>query len=469
MMRKTVFGLAVMMTVLLVTGCQTRKLEQKADTMPLQAARVEELHDLSLQLTAHLLENDYGAAIDMMDSTMAKAMAGKLESVWSQLADSLGTYLKDDNYVGMTSGNYEALEMTLRFEKGSAVQRVVFDKENRISGLRFRNGDEVPEEQALHEAFTEREVTVDAGDGYPLRGRLSIPKTDTPLPAIVLVHGSGPCDMDESVGKNAPFRDLSAALAERGFMVLRYDKRTYTHGAEIAAHAESASMTVDEEVVHDALAAVALLKSFEGVDTQRVYLLGHSMGGGLLSYINDMGADCAGYVIMAGTPRKQWELSAEQILSVADDLEEAGNTSKAAEARNFVETEKRKADDLLNLGIGETIFGIPARYHQKLAQIDPIALHMKDQLPVLILQGEEDRQVNMLDYSLWQEGLKHHPRAAYISYPRLNHLFGEYHGEPVPYSQIVQNEYGQQTPVPAEVMDDIANWLSRPLTANGGL
>src|ERR1035437_1963258 len=74
-------------------------------------------------------------------------------------------------------------------------------------------------------AFKERDLTV--GDGeWKLPGTLSVPVGAGPFPAVVLVHGSGPNDRDETVGGAKVFKDLAEGLASRGIVVLRYEKRT---------------------------------------------------------------------------------------------------------------------------------------------------------------------------------------------------------------------------------------------------
>src|SRR5660397_72576 len=92
-----------------------------------------------------------------------------------------------------------------------------------------------------------RDVTV--GDAE-LPGTITAPLGAGPWPAVVLVHGSGPNDRDETIGPNKPFRDLALGLSARGIAVLAYDKRTLVHQAEMAAVAD---LTVQEEVVDDAV------------------------------------------------------------------------------------------------------------------------------------------------------------------------------------------------------------------------
>ena len=78
------------------------------------------------------------------------------------------------------------------------------------------------------ENYTEKQVTF-GEEPFTLPGVLTLPKGDGPFPVVVLVHGSGAHDMDETVFSFKPFRDLAVGLANHGIAVLRYDKRTHTH------------------------------------------------------------------------------------------------------------------------------------------------------------------------------------------------------------------------------------------------
>lgn len=450
----------IILIALLFSGCNSQQSEG------LDKSRTEELLSLSQEFIWTLNGGDLEAAFAMMNDTMIEAVEDKLESIWLQLVETQGPLIETGNYLGETSDGYEAIEMTLIFENGTIIQRTVFDSENRITGLRFKPGEiEGSSEDLPSESIEEIAVTVDAGDGYPLDGILTMPKTESPVAAVVLVHGSGPSDMNETIGANAPFKELAHALAEQGIAALRYDKRTYAYGTEIAALPDVDKLTIDEETAYDAVVAVKLLKSWEGIDEDRVYLLGHSMGGGLLSYINTMGADCAGYIIMAGTPRSLWELSAEQNLLYADEIEQAGEIEQAEEIRLAVEQEIQKGFLLYNMSDADalneanSVFGMGAWYLRKFEQIDVIALHIEDSKPVLILQGEKDRQVTMVDFQLWKDGLAAHNDVTFISYPKLNHLFGEYSGDEVPFSKLVAVEYSQNTPVSDIVINDISEWI----------
>lgn len=445
----------------LLFGCRTQQAEQLDET------RTDELISLAQGFTTFLSKGDIDAALAMMDDTMIAAMEGNLESVWMQLVTTQGKYIETGSSIRENVEGYDAIEMTLIFEKGTIIQRTVFDSENRIAGLWFQPGDVKSASTAdpISDGIEEVAVTIDAGDGYPLDGILTLPKSKSAVAAVVLVHGSGPSDMDVTIGANAPFRDLANALSEKGIAVLRYDKRTYAYGAEMSSSPDFDKLTIDEEMAYDAVAAVNLLKSWEGIDENNVYLLGHSMSGGLLSYINSMGADCAGYIIMAGAMRNLWELSADQNLLIADEIEQGGDREMAEEIRLGVEQEIQKGQALHDmsdeeaLDEGNMVFGMSAWYLRKFELIDAVALHIEDGKPILILQGEKDRQVTMMDFQLWKDALASYLDVTFQSYPTLNHLFGEYDGDEVPFSMLVSVEYAQKTPVSDTVINDIAEWV----------
>src|SRR5579875_2329675 len=92
-------------------------------------------------------------------------------------------------------------------------------------------------------------VVIGAETTHPLHGILSIPdETNGLCQAVVLVHGSGPSNMDEKVGNNSPFRDLAEGLSAKGIAVLRYDKRTFVYGKQMK---DDVGISVREETIDD--------------------------------------------------------------------------------------------------------------------------------------------------------------------------------------------------------------------------
>ena len=125
-----------------------------------------------------------------------------------------------------------------QFEKTKLDVKVVSNRSGQITGLFFVPTKSAEKYQrppyAKPAALQEREVQVGVGE-WALPGTLTMPVGDGPFPAVVLVHGSGPNDRDETIGPSKPFCDLACGLASRGVAVLRYEKRTKQHVAKLAA------------------------------------------------------------------------------------------------------------------------------------------------------------------------------------------------------------------------------------------
>ncbi len=430
--------------------------------------RAEQLHALSVSLLEHIKAGEEAQALDMMDEAMRGYLTGAVATLWPQLTSLGGAFEKTGAWKMTQQEGFDIIEMTLIFANARFIQRTVFDQDGKVAGFFVAPGEVEGEEQTaevpgMPAGIREEAVTVDAGTGYPLKGTLTLPEGE-PVCGLVLVHGSGPADQDETVLVNKPFLDLAWGLAQQGIAVLRYDKRTFTYGEQIAGASDYPSFTVDLETAEDAAAAVQLLKAHPALAGREVFLLGHSLGGMLTAYINTKGAGASGYINLAGSPRRLWEISADQNIQIAEELAAAGDNEAAEGIRLLVNAAQEKANNLLTLGDADAlkdenqVLGISAWYLRHLEGIDPVQLHLADGLPVLILQGERDRQVTLADYEAWKKGLQGHPAARFKSYPGLNHLFGQFEGEAPAFQQLM-TEYSQRTPVAEAVLEDIAAWL----------
>ena len=122
----------------------------------------------------------------------------------------------------------------------------------------------------------EREVVVQT-DTFRLPATFVAPAGgEGKFPCVVMVHGSGPNDRDETVGPNKLFRDLADSLQAHGIASLRYEKRTRIYGA--ASLPAGREMDYDVEVVEDALSALRLAAAQPEVDGSRLFIVGHSLG-----------------------------------------------------------------------------------------------------------------------------------------------------------------------------------------------
>jgi hypothetical protein len=289
-------------------------------------------------------------------------------------------------------------------------------------------------------AFKERDVTVGEGE-WKLPGTLTVPVGAGPFPAVVLVHGSGPNDRDETVGGVKVFKDLAEGLASKGIVVLRYEKRTLQYRARAASIPH---FTVEEETVEDAVKAIALLRSQPEVNGSKIFVVGHSLGAYVAPRIAEQDGKLAGVVLMAANVRPLEDLLVEQVeyLGVKGDALER---AKGLQAK----VKKLETGDEGSPALG----GVPVSYWLDLKGYDPTAGAKKLGIPMLILQGERDYQVPMTDFGLWKSAAGTAKGVTMKSYPALNHLFVAGEGKSLP------AEYNKPGHVSPAVIDDIAKFV----------
>ena len=297
-------------------------------------------------------------------------------------------------------------------------------------------------------AYVERDFSVGEGE-LSLPGTLAMPAGDGPFPAVVLVHGSGPVDRDGTLGASRPLRDIAQGLAERGIAVLRYDKRTLVHPLAFAADPDAG---VDEESTHDAVAAVAALQVTPGIDPDRVFVFGHSLGAMLTPRIVQRADGAAGGILFAGSTRRLLDLLPEQIKRLGT-LGGADPESTAASLEAFHEAVARLraggdgADEI-------RILGLPAGYLRSAEALDPVAEARVASQPLLIMHAGRDIQVTDVDWQAWQAAFGDDPRFTLKRYPELGHLgFVSDPDRPLA-------SYGAPDHVDERLIEDAAAWIA---------
>jgi hypothetical protein len=417
-----------------------------------------ELEAAARAFLAEMAGGQWEKAAARFDETMTRVMpAPKVAETWKSLTAQLGEFRRVIGARRADARGFPAVVLTCQFERATLDTRVVFDAAGRIAGLWFSPPQAAvpwtPPAYARPDAFEERAVTIGTAP-WQLPATLTMPKGKGPFPAVVLVHGSGPHDEDESIGPNKPFKDLAWGLASRGIVVLRYVKRTKKYPQEVMR--AFPTLTVREETEDDAALAVALLASQPGVDRKRIYLAGHSLGAVLAPRIARSHRDIAGILLLAGTTRPLEQVVLQQVkyLTALDGNVTEAEKKQIDAAEQFAR-EVRRADlqphEKLSM-LGSTV---PGAYFLDLRAYQPADVAAGLKLPVLVLQGERDYQVTMADFDGWKKGLAKKKNAAFKSYPALNHLFIAGSGTPAP------AEYNTPGHVAEEVLADIARWIQR--------
>jgi len=404
-------------------------------------------------LVAHMAAAQFDEAVEPFDQAMKGALpAPKLKEVWDGLVRQYGPLQQATEVQTGKIKQYEIVVVTCVFQRARVATRVIFDSADRVAGLFFAPLGEYRRPAYVDPSkFDEKEIQVGAGI-WQLPGTLSVPKCDGPFPALILVHGSGPLDRDETIGPNKPFRDLAQGLASVGIAVLRYEKRTRQHPVMMALSANS--ITVKEETIDDAAAACETLASQDKIDPKRIFVLGHSLGGMLLPRIGRACDRFAGFISLAGSTRPLEDTVLEQtryLLSLEGEL-----TDEAQQKYNEVERQVARVKSpalCASTPKSELPLGLPPRYWLDLRGYDPPTAAKELPKPILILQGERDYQVTMDDFARWKRPLVARKDVTFISFPKLNHLFIEGEGKSTP------AEYTAPGNVANVVVDEIAKWI----------
>jgi dienelactone hydrolase len=389
---------------------------------------------------------------------------GKLQAIWQTLEQQVGPFKQQLKASTLQTPQGQMEIVTCAFEKANLDVNIMFNAAGEIISLTM-----TPEgalEQQIHatnepppgidtDQFSEQEIQIGQG-AWILPGTLTIPVGEGPFRAVVLVHGSGPADRDETIPPNKPFRDIAWGLASRGITVLRYDKRTKVHRAQMMERL--ATLTVKEEVIDDALAAIALLRSRSEIDPQQIFLLGHSLGGYLAPRMGVADPTIAGLIILAGAARPLEDVLLDQLTYIL-----SLNQADPQQLNVIKQQVERVKDPLLSPATpaNELPLGISATYWLDLRDYHLAEVVQRLKQPAFILQAESDYQVTQDDFAIWKEVFEQHQNVQFKSYPGLFHLFIPVEGG----QKATPATYGVAGHVSEEVVADIAQWIRSTISA----
>jgi hypothetical protein len=296
------------------------------------------------------------------------------------------------------------------------------------------------------------------GNGFVLAGTLSRPTSsaETRLAAVVLVGGSGPTDRDEMMYGVPVLGQIANALAEAGFIVLRYDKRGI---GQSGGRAEAASLA---DFAEDVRAAVKWLSDRKDVDAKRIAVAGHSDGGtvALMAAAREKRIAAAVVLGTSGVTGAELVLAQQQRV-----LSRSKMTAEEQQAK--VDLQKRIHEAVIT---GKGWDQLPADVrrqvdnpeYQSILLNDPSKVMPNVKQPILIVQGELDTQVepaNADKLEALARKRKNAPPVDVVKVPGVNHLL-------VPAKTGEVDEYGTLTDkqVSANVTNAIVTWLKKTLS-----
>jgi alpha-beta hydrolase superfamily lysophospholipase len=304
--------------------------------------------------------------------------------------------------------------------------------------------------------FTSEEVTVEA-KGFTLAGTLLVPKNGKPpFPVAVTITGSGQQTRDEylplpGLEKYRPFRQIAEALASRGIAVLRVDDR----GVGQSKGRETLNVSTSANFADDVRAQIDFLRERRDLDPNRIALIGHSEGGVIAPMVAATDPRIAAIILMAGTAKRGDAIIAYQVDQGID-----GDSSLTEEAKAKARADQQEVMRKAIAGDVSAPEAMRSAWMRYFLTYDPLPTIRKVRQPILILQGEFDRQVTadqaeMLASAAREAGNKD---VTVRVFPELNHLF-------LPAKTGAVSEYsslGTNT-ISDDVMKQLTDWLTEKL------
>jgi len=295
--------------------------------------------------------------------------------------------------------------------------------------------------------YLEEEVTYqNKAAGVTLAGTLTLPRATAPVPAVILITGSGAEDRDETVFGHKPFLILADHLTRSGIAVLRLDDRG------VGGSTGKVSTSTSEDFADDAIAGIAYLKGRKEIDPKKIGLLGHSEGGLIGPIAATRSSDVAFVVMLVGPglPGEQIlylqaaailrangapealiasnRVIQERMLAIAKaEKDPAAARAKFAEVRTeFVATVPPAQQQAATAQLNAQFEGVITPWFRYFLTYDPRPALAKMKCPVLAVIGEKDLQVPYAENleaiaAAFKSG--GNTDTTLVHLPGLNHLF----------------------------------------------
>lgn len=435
-MKKRIINVALVLCLFL-NGCNSN-ISNNINTD--KETNVEEysLSELSLMYCEEMVEEKFDNIVNDFSSELsAQVNKQTLKQVWNNYTSNIGEYSSEYE---ITEKSENTLDVSLKFKDNGLKVSLSFDENKKITGIYLNycdansiNGKNEDADDSENKEEKYREIHITIGE-YNVDGLLTLPVSGEKCPVVVMVQGSGQSDYNEKSGDVKPFEDIAIGLAENGIASIRINKRFYQY-----PELYSDDATIYDEVLNDIYDAIDYVENDKKIDTDRIYLLGHSLGARLGPKIINEKKSICGFISMAGSPRKLEDIILDQNKEYLSelDIEEKEKEKQLQEVIDIVEKIKN-----IDESSRETLLGASAKYWISLDSIDYKALSQNVTIAVLVLQGDEDKQISVgTDFSELKQIFSEN--GEYILYEGLDHLFMK----------------DGETHVDDKVIEDIIKWI----------
>lgn len=310
---------------------------------------------------------------------------------------------------------------TLDFSEASQRTRIDFDTDGKIERIEFPSAYTLPE-YADPDAYGERELSIDA-DGVELGGTLTVPaESNGPVPGVVLVQGAGIFTRDVEFGPNKFHRDLATGLASMGIASYRFDRRPH------ATSLPPAQRDIDALFVDDAVTACEALADHEAVDTDRINVAGHSVGGEVAPRIAAHYEQLDGIVLLDAS-----SLSPGQRASMSREALQDADWYTEKE-KQFIESKQQAKEQLSETDFDDEARNVAGRsgaYWNSLLEYDPLDTATNVSTDIFVIQNGRTLAPATSSFELWQETLDG-SRAQFQLFESHNHYHQSGNEESLP-------------------------------------
>lgn len=400
-----------------------------------------------------LSEKNYKEAFNLLDSSLNQIhSAVTIGAMWYGLTEQCGKFAKIDSTWFENSHAHKICLQRILFEKDTLALKLSFTNGN-ITGVYIQplEKDNYSLPHYNRNNFKEVDIILNSEKGISLPATLTIPNNVKKPPIVIFVHGSGPADRDESFLSLKPFKDLAVGLAAKGIASLRYEKRTLEYSDEMTLNMNE--QTLYTETINDAVYALNYASTLKEINKDKIFVLGHSLGGMCGPKIGEMNIKTLkGVILLAGNARPMDVLLIEQLEKLS---KQDSSDVKSEMMLNMVKYQAKILNsDTFSLKTKRLLLplGLPTKYWMSAKQYNQAETAKKLNMPFLVLQGERDYQVTMKDFNIWKTVCLN-PQSKFISYSKLNHCFIEGEGISTP------AEYEKKSNIPYYVIDDISRWI----------